>query len=468
MHQPRKWWIGLPILAGLIYMAAAALTPRIEADLTSRLAARLSVDPARISVSGRDAAVAGVAPDALAALRDEPGLRRIAVAGAPLPAQAPAPVTVAEAPRPAPQPYVFAATLRESLVALDGKLPDEDLRRKAEVLAASAGPGLAVADGAIIDAHAPAGDYAAAVGAAFEALGALAQGRVTLSDHALTIEGAGRANVRAQSLAATVKAHLPSGFDLARTEVSPGPVSPYLFEATRKGAVVTLSGYAPESAVRARLVDFARRRFFDATVEDRLEIAPGAPPKFADAAQAGLAALARLDDGRLTLSGVALALSGAARVDGARAEIAAALEAGAPRDVASDLRLVAPAPGAPLDAEGCRAAFARLSTTPVLFEPDETAVSDASAALVDSLTATVLRCRTTAIEVAGHLDDQGIAELSRDRSKRRAQLLVDRFVKAGADPFRVWAMGYGGERPLAPNDGEENRARNRRIEFIVR
>jgi OOP family OmpA-OmpF porin len=29
-------------------------------------------------------------------------------------------------------------------------------------------------------------------------------------------------------------------------------------------------------------------------------------------------------------------------------------------------------------------------------------------------------------------------------------------------------MGYGPERPVAPNDSEENRARNRRVEFIVK
>jgi OOP family OmpA-OmpF porin len=80
----------------------------------------------------------------------------------------------------------------------------------------------------------------------------------------------------------------------------------------------------------------------------------------------------------------------------------------------------------------------------------------------------VLRCQTVPIEVAGFLDDDGSAELLRDRSKRRAALVVDKFVKAGADSFRVWATGYGGERPIAPNDSEENRARNRRIEFIVK
>ncbi len=465
MHQPRKWWIGLPALAGLVYVAAQTLTPQIEADLASRVAGRLGVDPAKVSVSGRDVTLTGVAPDGLAALRKEPGLRRVAVSGAPA-----APLPVAEPQKPAAptEPYVFSATLGDSVVALGGKLPNEALREKAVTLASAAGGGRAVSDGAQIDAHVPPGDYSAALVAALETLAALERGKATLSDARLSIEGEGRVNVRADSLAAQAKARLPEGFELARVAVAPGPVSPYVFEAVRKGAVVTLTGFAPDEAARGRLVAAAKRRAFDATVEDRLEIAQGAPPNFKEAAEAALNALARLEDGRLALSDTALALSGMTRFEGARAGIESTLDESLPKNFKSDLRLVAPAPAPPLDAASCRAALSALSRTPIAFENDDSGVADESAAQLDSLTAAVLRCRGVPIEVAGHLDDQGGAELTRDRSKRRAQRVVDRFIKAGADSFRVWAMGYGAERPLAPNDSDDNRARNRRIEFLVK
>ncbi|MEK4033612.1 OmpA family protein [Methylocystis sp. IM3] len=464
MHQPRKWWIGLPVLAGLVYFAAQSLTPRIEADLAARIAARLGVDPAKVAVSGRDATLSGAPPNARAALRDEPGLRRLVFSAAP----AAAPVAEPAKQAPLADAYVFSATLGDGVVALGGALPNEALREKAVALASAAGGGRAVSDGARIDAHAPPGDYAAALAAALGALGALEQGKTTLSDGRLSVDGRGRANVRAEALATQLRARLPQGFELARVAVTPGPVSPYLFEAVRKGGALTLSGYAPDEAARGRLVEAARRRAFDATVEDRLEIAPGAPQKFTEAAEAALGALARLADGRLALSDTSLALSGAARVEGARASIQKGLDERLPGTVVSDLRLVAPAPGAPLDAAACRAALSALSQTPIRFENDDSAVSEESAALMDGLTATALRCRGVSIEVAGHLDDQGAPELARERSKRQAQRVVDRFVEAGADPFRVWAMGYGAERPLAPNDGEDNRARNRRIEFNVK
>jgi OmpA-OmpF porin, OOP family len=469
MHQPRKWWIGLPILAGLVFLAAQSLTPRIEADLRARTTAALGHESANFVVSGGDVVVTGLAPAATeaarAALRDAPGLRRLAFADGGAPAtSAPAAVPTAPPPR---APYVFSATLRESLLALDGRLPDEALRKRAVEGAASSAGGVAVSDGVKIEPGAPAGDFAAALDIALDALKSLSQGRVALSEGRLSIDGKGRANVRGDKLAADIKARLPQGFELTSIEIAPGPMSPYVFEAARKDGVVTLTGAAPDASTRARLVDSARRRFADGLVDDRLVIAEGAPPKFADAAEAALAAFARLRDGKFLLSDDQLTLEGAARFEGARAEIAASLADRLPQAFKAEPRLTVAPAQPPLNAAGCGAALAELSKTQVAFDALD-GIAEGSAALVDALTATILRCQGVAIEVAGHVDDQGVSELNRDRSKQRAQHLVDAFVKAGADSFHVWAMGYGAERPLAANDSDENRARNRRIEFNVK
>ncbi|WP_442754505.1 OmpA family protein [Methylocystis sp. JAN1] len=470
MHQPRKWWIGLPVLAGLVYFAGQSLAPQIEAALKAGLAARLSIDPARIAVSGRDATVSGVAlsQKEIAALRADYGARKIVAAGGAVPAAAsPA---APEEPKPAPpprEPYLFSATLGESFVALDGRLPNEALQKRAVALAASAGAGLAVSDGTKIDAAPPRGDYAAALEVALDALRRLARGKVSLAEDRLAVEGQGRENVRAETLSIEIKARLPEGFELARVDVAPGPVSPYAFQATREGYKTILAGFVPDEATRNRIVDNARRRFFDSIVEDQLAVAKGAPDKFADAVDAGLAALARMDSGNLVMSDGDMSLSGAARYDGAREEIVKGFEVGLPKGFRGETRLVARTLGAPLDAAGCRTAFADLSKNQIRFEGDD-AISEESAALLDALTIAALRCRTTPIEVVGYTDDRGVAELNRDRSKRRARLVVERFLKAGADSFHVWPMGYGGERPIAPNDSEENRARNCRIEFNVK
>lgn len=71
--------------------------------------------------------------------------------------------------------------------------------------------------------------------------------------------------------------------------------------------------------------------------------------------------------------------------------------------------------------------------------------------------------------VEGHTDDVGGAEANLELSRRRAEAvkrwLVDR---AGIAEVRLTTVGYGLTRPVAANDGEEGRAKNRRVELARR
>lgn len=74
------------------------------------------------------------------------------------------------------------------------------------------------------------------------------------------------------------------------------------------------------------------------------------------------------------------------------------------------------------------------------------------------------------IEITGHTDDRQIAtaefpsnwELSAARASRVARALVER---KRMDPVRVSTRGYASYRPIYPNDTEEHRAANRRVEL---
>ena len=55
-------------------------------------------------------------------------------------------------------------------------------------------------------------------------------------------------------------------------------------------------------------------------------------------------------------------------------------------------------------------------------------------------------------------------ELSTDRANAVLKYLEDSYIK---DPSKLLAVGYGMYRPVAPNDSEANRAKNRRVEILV-
>jgi OOP family OmpA-OmpF porin len=71
------------------------------------------------------------------------------------------------------------------------------------------------------------------------------------------------------------------------------------------------------------------------------------------------------------------------------------------------------------------------------------------------------------IEIAGHTDNVGDAAYNQQLSEKRAQAVHDYLEAAGVAPDRMRARGYGQDKPLAPNNSEGNRQRNRRIEFSI-
>jgi len=71
------------------------------------------------------------------------------------------------------------------------------------------------------------------------------------------------------------------------------------------------------------------------------------------------------------------------------------------------------------------------------------------------------------VEVQGHTDDTGTPEHNNDLSQRRAEAVKDWLTKAGVERDRLLAKGYGMDKPLAPNLTPANRAKNRRVEFMI-
>lgn len=72
---------------------------------------------------------------------------------------------------------------------------------------------------------------------------------------------------------------------------------------------------------------------------------------------------------------------------------------------------------------------------------------------------------TIRIEISGHTDNAGTAAYNLQLSQKRAQAVGTYLVAHGIAATRLTQKGYGAEKPLAPNDTEENRQKNRRIEF---
>jgi outer membrane protein OmpA-like peptidoglycan-associated protein len=69
--------------------------------------------------------------------------------------------------------------------------------------------------------------------------------------------------------------------------------------------------------------------------------------------------------------------------------------------------------------------------------------------------------------VEGHTADLGRPAGQYELSERRARRIVNELVARGIPAGRFIYRGLGADKPLAPNDTETNRARNRRVEITV-
>lgn len=69
------------------------------------------------------------------------------------------------------------------------------------------------------------------------------------------------------------------------------------------------------------------------------------------------------------------------------------------------------------------------------------------------------------VEISGHTDNVGSNAYNQKLSKQRADAVKGWLVNKGISADRIQAVGYGEEKPRVPNDTEDNRRLNRRIEF---
>ena len=72
------------------------------------------------------------------------------------------------------------------------------------------------------------------------------------------------------------------------------------------------------------------------------------------------------------------------------------------------------------------------------------------------------------IEIIGHTDNLGSKEYNLELSENRAKAVYDWLVTKGVTKERLNYKGFGNEKPLFDNTSEENRAKNRRVEFKIK
>jgi len=103
----------------------------------------------------------------------------------------------------------------------------------------------------------------------------------------------------------------------------------------------------------------------------------------------------------------------------------------------------------------------------IFFENNSYELEDKSITELDKIISFLQINPSTSIELGGHTDDIGSDAANLELSQKRAKSVYDYLLTAGISNTKIKYKGYGETKPLAPNTNDENRAKNRRIEFKI-
>lgn len=106
-----------------------------------------------------------------------------------------------------------------------------------------------------------------------------------------------------------------------------------------------------------------------------------------------------------------------------------------------------------------------------LFDSGKSELKDSARIIFNNLTQLFRENPDYRIAIRGHTDDLDIDTIqfpsNWELSAIRATTVLRYFIQQGLDPQRMTATGYADFLPLVPNDSPRNRARNRRVEFVL-
>lgn len=122
--------------------------------------------------------------------------------------------------------------------------------------------------------------------------------------------------------------------------------------------------------------------------------------------------------------------------------------------------------GAVVDKYGCEVQVV-IELQGVHFDFDKSTLRPESTKILDAAVRTMGEHGSLLVEVAGHTDSVGTESYNQDLSQSRAKVVYNYLVNKGVDPERMTWKGYGENSPIATNETDDGRQRNRRTELQI-
>lgn len=225
---------------------------------------------------------------------------------------------------------------------------------------------------------------------------------------------------------------------------------------------VVVSGTVPDEATRVAVLARLRELYGADRVVDQVSLgAVVAPPQWSQHVGKLLSpALKQVTHGQLSVQGTTIDLRGEVSNEAVRQQVAG--------DMAQSLNPTYTVRNGLRVAVQEQAVMDRtLANRIVEFEPGSAVLRPAGLLILDEMAATMSKLKERRFEIIGHTDASGNRQANVSLSLARAQAVKSYLVGKGMPADRLSTTGAGPHQPIASNETDEGRARNRRIEFRV-
>ncbi len=103
----------------------------------------------------------------------------------------------------------------------------------------------------------------------------------------------------------------------------------------------------------------------------------------------------------------------------------------------------------------------------MLFDFDSYLIKSESYEILQRLGKVLQKYNKTGVLINGYTDNKGAAEYNKTLSQKRANAAEEVLLKLNIAAVRLYSWGHGAINPIADNNTEVGRAKNRRVEFII-
>jgi OOP family OmpA-OmpF porin len=233
--------------------------------------------------------------------------------------------------------------------------------------------------------------------------------------------------------------------------------------AASKTEQVVAGGQVPDEATRVAVIGALRQVYGAANVIDKIEVVSSvsAPANWSANVQKLLnPSLKEIRRGQLQIEGTRMVVQGEVGNEALRQKIVGDM-AGALNPtytIKNSLRVPASEQIVVDQVLGNRI---------IEFETGSATLTPKGRAVLDEIAPTLAKLANKSFAIVGHTDNAGSRASNLALSQARAESVKGYLVNKGIDPATMTTSGVGPDQPVAGNDSDAGRARNRRIEFRV-